>query len=90
MGFWVGQECQGFDYDDFKVVKVQLEGFCEVVCIFKDYLVFFMWGVGNEVDLFYENFKVWNVIEDIVVMIYEEDFNYLIMIVIVGFDVVEV
>ncbi|MCB0626669.1 MAG: hypothetical protein KDC43_22815, partial [Saprospiraceae bacterium] len=30
-GLWVGQERQGFDYDDAKAVKAQLEQFREVV-----------------------------------------------------------
>ena len=28
-----------------------------------------MWAVGNEMDLFYKNFKVWNAVEDIAAMI---------------------
>ena len=65
MGLWVGQERQGFDYDDPKAVKAQLEGFRAVVKEIKDHPALLMWGVGNECDLFYDNFKVWNAIEDI-------------------------
>lgn len=90
MGLWVGQERQGFDYDDPKAVKAQLEGFREVVRTFKDHPALLMWGVGNEADLFYENFKVWNAIEDIAAMIHEEDPNHPTMTVTAGLDVAEV
>ena len=90
MGLWVGQERQGFDYDDAKGVKAQLEGFREVVRTFKDHPALLMWGVGNECDLFYENFKVWNAINDICAMIHEEDPNHPTMTVTAGLDVAEV
>jgi hypothetical protein len=90
MGLWVGQERQGFDYDDPKAVKGQLEGFREVVKTFKDHPALLMWGVGNENDLFYDNYKVWNAIEDIAAMIHEEDPNHPTMTVTAGLDVAEV
>lgn len=90
MGLWVGQERQGFDYDDPKAVKAQLEGFRAVVKELKDHPALLMWGVGNEADLFYANFKVWNAIEDIAAMIHEEDPNHPTMTVTAGLDVAEV
>jgi hypothetical protein len=90
MGLWVGQERQGFDYDDAKAVKAQLEGFREVVRTYKDHPALLMWGVGNECDLFYSNFKVWNAINDICAMIHEEDPNHPTMTVTAGLDVAEV
>ncbi len=36
-GLWVGCERQGFDYDDSKAVKAQLERFTEVVKKYKDH-----------------------------------------------------
>lgn len=90
MGLWVGQERQGFDYDNPKAVKGQLEGFREVVKTFKDHPALLMWGVGNENDLFYDNYKVWNAIEDIAAMIHEEDPNHPTMTVTAGLDVAEV
>ncbi|MEL7248966.1 MAG: glycoside hydrolase family 2 TIM barrel-domain containing protein [Bacteroidota bacterium] len=90
MGLWVGQERQGFDYDDPKAVKAQLEGFRAVVKEIKDHPALLMWGVGNECDLFYANFKVWNAIEDIAAMIHEEDPNHPTMTVTAGLDVAEV
>lgn len=90
MGLWVGQERQGFDYDDPKAVKAQLEGFRQAVREIKDHPALLMWGVGNEADLFYANFKVWNAIEDIAAMIHEEDPNHPTMTVTAGLDVAEV
>ncbi|MEM1214717.1 MAG: glycoside hydrolase family 2 TIM barrel-domain containing protein [Bacteroidota bacterium] len=90
MGLWVGQERQGFDYDDAKAVKAQLEGFRQVVREFKDHPALLMWGIGNENDLFYSNFKVWNAIEDLAAMIHEEDPNHPTMTVTAGLDVAEV
>lgn len=89
-GLWVGQERQGFDYDDGKSVKAQLEQFREVVKAYKDHPAILMWGVGNENDLFYKNFKVWNAINDIAKMIHEEDPNHPVMTVTAGLDVAEV
>ena len=49
-----------------------------------------MWGVGNENDLFYTDFKVWDAINDIAEMIHEEDPNHPVMHVTAGLDVAEV
>lgn len=90
MGLWVGQERQGFDYDDAKAVKAQLEGFRAVVRAYRNHPALLMWGVGNEGDLFYKNFKVWDATNDIAKMIHEEDPNHPTMTVTAGLDVAEV
>lgn len=89
-GLWVGVERQGFDYDDAKAVKAQLERFTEVVKAYKDHPAILMWGIGNENDLFYTDFKVWNAIDDIAKMIKEVDPNHPTMTVTAGLDVAEV
>ncbi|MCA1761781.1 MAG: glycoside hydrolase family 2 TIM barrel-domain containing protein [Cryomorphaceae bacterium] len=89
-GLWVGCERQGFDYDDTKAVKAQLERFTEVVKAYKDHPAILMWGIGNETDLFYSDFKVWNAINDIAKMIHEEDPNHPTMTVTAGLDVAEI
>lgn len=89
-GLWVGCERQGFDYDDTKAVKAQLERFTAVVKAYKDHPAILMWGIGNETDLFYSDFKVWNAINDIAKMIHEEDPNHPTMTVTAGLDVAEV
>jgi hypothetical protein len=89
-GLWVGCERQGFDYNDSKGVQAQLEAFTEVVKTYKDHPALLMWGIGNETDLFYSDFKVWNAINDIAKMIHEIDPNHPTMTVTAGLDVAEV
>ncbi len=89
-GLWVGQERQGFDYNDSRAVAAQLAQFREVVRAVKDHPAILMWGVGNENDLFYTDFKVWDAINDIAEMIHEEDPNHPVMTVTAGLDVAEV
>lgn len=89
-GLWVGQERQGFDYSDGKSVEAQLARFREVVRAYKDHPAILMWGVGNENDLFYDDFRVWNAIGDIAEMIHEEDPHHPVMTVTAGLDVAEV
>ena len=89
-GLWVGCERQGFDYNDSKAVKAQLERFTEVVKTYKDHPAILMWGIGNETDLFYSDFKVWNAINDIAKMVHEVDPNHPTMTVTAGLDVAEV
>lgn len=89
-GLWVGQERQGFDYNDGKAVKAQLEQFTEVVKTYKDHPAVLMWGIGNENDLEYSNFKVWDAINDIAKMIHKLDPNHPTLHVTAGIDVAEV
>ena len=89
-GLWAGQERQGFDYNDSKGVKAQLERFREVVRAYKDHPAILMWGLGNENDLFYTDLKVWDALGDIAEMIQEEDPNHPVMHVTAGLDVAEV
>ncbi len=89
-GLWVGCERQGFDYDDSKAVKAQLERFTEVVKEYKEHPAILMWAIGNETDLFYSDFKVWNAINDIAKMVHETDPNHPTMTVTAGLDVAEV
>ncbi len=89
-GLWAGQERQGFDYNDGMAVAAQLAQFREVVRAYKDHPAILMWGVGNENDLFYSDFKVWDAINDIAEMIHEEDPNHPVMTVTAGLDVAEV
>ncbi len=90
MGLWAGQERQGFDYDNEPAVKTQLNYFKSVVKQYKDHPALLMWGVGNEVDLFYTNTKVWDAIQDIAKMIHEIDPNHPVTTVTAGLDPVEV
>ncbi|MEM6345127.1 MAG: glycoside hydrolase family 2 TIM barrel-domain containing protein [Bacteroidota bacterium] len=89
-GLWVGQERQGFDYSDSKAVRAQFEQFRAVVRKYKDHPAVLMWGIGNENDLMYSDYRVWDAINDIAKMIHEEDPNHPTMTVTAGIDVAEV
>ena len=89
-GLWVAQERQGFDYGDTRSVEAQLAYFTEVVKTYKDHPALLMWGIGNENDLFYSDFRVWNAINDIAKMIHEIDPHHPTMTVTAGLDVAEV
>jgi hypothetical protein len=76
LGLWVGVERQGFDYNNEEAVKAQFEKFREVVLTSKDHPALLLWGIGNEVDLEYTNYKVWDAVQDIAEMIHNTDKNH--------------
>lgn len=90
MGLWVQHERHGFDYDDEEKVAEQLEKFRIAVEELKDHPALLIWAVGNEVDLFYSNTKVWNAVQDIGKMIHEVDPNHPTTTVTAGLDSLEV
>ena len=90
LGLWVGHERHGFDYNDEYAITAQLESFKKDILKYKDHPALLMWCVGNEVDLFYKNFMVWDAVEDIAKMIKNFDTNHPIMTVTAGIDPSEV
>ena len=90
LGFWVGHERHGFNYNDEYAILAQLKAFEQDVIKYKDHPALLMWAIGNEVDLFYKNFRVWNAVEDIAKMIKELDPNHPTMTVTAGIDPAEV
>lgn len=90
LGFWVQHERHGFDYNDEVAVRKQLEHFKAAVMKYKDHPSLLVWGIGNEVDLFYSNTKVWDAIQDIAAMIHELDPNHPTTTVTAGLDSMEV
>jgi hypothetical protein len=90
LGLWVQHERHGFDYNDTIAVQKQLDRFTEIVKKYKDHPNLLLWGVGNEVDLFYTNTKVWDAIQDICAMIHELDPNHPTSTVTAGLDSNEV
>jgi hypothetical protein len=77
MGIWVGQERQGFDYNDEEAVKRQLENIRKSVLKIKDHPALILWGIGNELNLHSKNPKVWDALNDISKMIHGVDPNHL-------------
>ncbi len=73
LGLDMGQERRGFDYSDKKAVKAQLEKLKKEILTFKDHPALLMWGVGNEVDQFAKNYKVWDAVDDLAKFIHEVD-----------------
>ena len=86
LGLWVGQERSGFNYNDEYKVKAQIELLKKKILKLKDHPSLLMWGIGNEVDLKYSNFKVWETIEEIAKFIKKVDPNHPTMTVIAGLD----
>ncbi|MBT8183929.1 MAG: hypothetical protein KJN76_03745 [Eudoraea sp.] len=77
MGIEVARERHGFDYNDAEAVKNQLEDIKEQVMALKDHPALLIWGIGNELNLHYENPKVWDAVNEISKMIHSVDSNHL-------------
>ena len=86
LGLHVRPERSGMDYDDEYAVKGQIEYLKNEVLKYKDHPALLVWGIGNEVDLRYSNFKVWETIEILAKFIKEVDPNHPTMTVIAGID----
>lgn len=76
LGLDLGHERKGFNYSDAKAVKEQFERVKKDILKFKDHPALLMWGVGNEVDQFANNFKVWDAVNDVAKYIHEVDPNH--------------
>jgi hypothetical protein len=90
LGMWVQHERHGFDYDNNLAVQKQIKHFKSVVDRYKNHPALLMWGIGNEVDLFYSNTKVWHTIQAIAKYIHETDPNHPTCTVTAGLDSLEV
>ena len=86
LGIWIAQERNGFDYNDEYRVKSQIELLKKEILKLKDHPSLLVWGIGNEVDLKYTNFKVWETVEEIAKFIKKVDPNHPTMTVIAGLD----
>jgi hypothetical protein len=76
MGLEVGRERHGFDYNDTAMVRQQFEFIKGKVLKYKDHPALLAWGIGNELNLWYKNKKVWDAVNDIAKMIHEVDGNH--------------
>ncbi|TKS56212.1 glycoside hydrolase family 2 TIM barrel-domain containing protein [Mesohalobacter halotolerans] len=86
MGIWVGLERQGFDYNDQKAVKTQLDRIRQEVLAYKDHPALMSWAIGNELNLSSKNPKVWDAVNEISEMIHELDPNHLTTTPLAGID----
>jgi hypothetical protein len=76
LGLWVQHERHGFDYNNKKLIKQQLEGFREEIKKYKNHPALLLWCVGNEYELGYTNTKVWKAVNEIAKMVKSEDPNH--------------
>jgi hypothetical protein len=76
MGIEIARERHGFDYNDEAAVQEQFNRVKAEVMELKDHPALLMWGIGNELNLHYENDKVWTAVNDISKMIHEVDGNH--------------
>lgn len=76
LGLDMGQERTGFDYNDTLAVQRQYEHVCAEVLKYKDHPALLMWAVGNELDQFAFNYKVWDAVEKVVRFIHQNDPNH--------------
>jgi hypothetical protein len=76
LGLFIQPERMGFDYNNEADVKKQLEELKYEILKFKDHPALLMWGVGNELELFATNMKVWDAVNEICKMIHELDPNH--------------
>ena len=86
LGLHVRPERSGMDYNNEYAVKGQIEYLKNEILKYKDHPALLVWGIGNEVDLRYSNFKVWETIEVLAKFIKEVDPNHPTMTVIAGVD----
>ena len=90
MGIEVARERHGFDYNDEKAVKEQLERIKTEVEALKNHPALLIWGIGNELNLRYTNPKVWDAVNDISKMIHKVDPNHLTTTMLAGISKEEV
>ena len=82
----IGRERLGFDYNDAQAVAAQLEYARGEVMKYKDHPALLAWMVGNEANLFFENPRVFDAIDDIAQMIHEVDGRHPVTTALAGFD----
>ena len=82
----IGRERLGFDYDDKEAVAAQLAYARGEVMKYKDHPALLVWMVGNEANLFFENSRVFDAINDIAKMIHEVDGRHPVTASLAGFN----
>ena len=78
VGIWLGQERQGFKYDDPKQVADQLERARQAILKYKDHPAVLMWGIGNEMEGYKngDNPNIWKAVNDLAEMAKKVDPNH--------------
>ena len=73
LGLDLEQQRTGFNYSDKKAVKAQFERIKKDILAYKDNPALLLWGIGNEVEQFGDNYDMWNAINDISNFIHKAD-----------------
>ncbi|WP_017732324.1 glycoside hydrolase family 2 TIM barrel-domain containing protein [Nafulsella turpanensis] len=76
LGIWMTREKEGFNYDDKKAVKDQLERIRRDVLKYRDHPALLMWIIGNEMNKNSTNVRMWDALNEVAEMIHELDPNH--------------
>jgi hypothetical protein len=76
MGLEVGRERHGFDYGDTLKVKKQFDYLKGEVLRLKDHPALLGWAIGNELNLFATDWRVYDAVNELSKMIHELDTNH--------------
>jgi hypothetical protein len=76
LGLPMRKERHGFDYDDAEAVAEQLERLREEVLKYRDHPAVLVWVIGNELNHYYTNPRVYDAVNDVAEMIRELDPNH--------------
>jgi hypothetical protein len=76
MGLELIPERKGFNYSDAEAVGRQFEDIKTQVRKYQDHPALLGWLIGNELNLFYKDPKVWDAVNDIAEFIHEVDPNH--------------
>ncbi len=86
MGLDIQPERHGFNYNDTNAVARQLASVKAQVLKYKDHPALIAWAIGNELNLDYQNPKVWDAVNDLSRMIHQLDPNHLTTTTLAGFN----
>lgn len=76
VGIWLGQERQGFNYNDAAAVERQAETVRAAITRYKDHPAVLLWGLGNEMEGDGSNAAVWSAINNLASMAHKLDPNH--------------
>jgi len=76
MGLELIPDRKGFDYSDTTAVTRQFADVKQQVLKYKDHPALLGWLIGNELNLFYKNPKVWDAVNDVAKFIHQVDPNH--------------